>query len=154
MIKNDKLTILSELEKFALYELPDFNNEQRREYFSFSENEMLLIKRSHYSHIKIYCALQIGYFKAKKMFFQILWKDIIQEDLQFIIHHYFPDIKITKATITKHQYYTQRQEIADLFGYQLWSKNFLQPLYEQAAQIIKRDTTPNFIARELLAFFK
>lgn len=152
MMKNNKLAILSEAEKFALYGLPDFNDKQRREYFNFSENEMRLIKLSYHTHVNIYCALQIGYFKAKKIFFQILWEDIIHEDLQFVVHHYFSDTKITKITVTKHQYYAQCKEIIGLFGYQLWAKELSSKLYEQAAQIIKRDTSPNFIARELITF--
>ena len=50
MIKNRKLAIFSETENFALYGLPDFNNKQRREYFSFSESEMLLIMQSRHIH--------------------------------------------------------------------------------------------------------
>ena len=111
MTKNGKLVILSEIEKFALYALPDFNDKQRREYFSFSENEILLIRRSHDVYTNIYCALQVGYFKAKNIFFQIVWEEIIQEDLQFIIHHYFSDIQVTNTTITKHEYYAQRKKL-------------------------------------------
>ena len=152
MTKNKNLSILSEAEKFALYGFPDFNSKQRREYFSFSKNEMLIIKRSYLTHINIYCALQIGYFKAKNMFFQFSLEHIPQEDVSFVLNHYFPDTKITKNIITKHEYYTQRQEITNLFGYQLWSTDFLQQLYDKAYEIIKLDITPNFIARELITF--
>jgi TnpA family transposase len=152
MTKNRNLVIFSEVEKFALYGLPDFDNKQRREYFSFSENELSLIRRSQHDHINIYCALQIAYFKAKKMFFQFLWKDIQQEDLQFIIDHYFQDKNLSGSSITNHEYYNQRKAIATLFGYQLWSKEYLHVLYKHATEIIKRDTAPNFIARELMVF--
>ena len=129
MTKNRNLVIFSEVEKFALYGLPDFDNKQRREYFSFSENELSLIRRSQHDHINIYCALQIAYFKAKKMFFQFSWKDIPQEDLQFIIDHYFQDKNLSGSSITNHEYYNQRKAIATLFGYQLWSKEYLHVLH-------------------------
>ena len=153
--KNTKrLTILSEVEKFALYGLPDFNDQQRREYFSFSEEEMVIIKSSAHVHINIYSALQIGYFKAKKIFFYIQWNDIVPEDFQFIIQHYFVGsaIQLTDINISKYEFYKQRKEIAELFCYQFESHRNLLTLYKEASQIIKRDTSPNFIARELIKF--
>lgn len=103
MLKNKNLALFSEAEKFALYAPPDFNNKQRHEYFSFSRSEMQLIMSSQYSHINIYCAVQIGYFKAKKTFFQLPWQDIPPEDLQFILYHYFPGITPDNLVdITRH----------------------------------------------------
>jgi len=152
MIQNKNLTILSTAEKFAFYGLPDFDDNQRRKYFSFSNDEMLIIMRSNHVHINIYCALQLGYFKAKKIFFQILWKDILQEDIQFIIDNYFPNQILSHTSITSYEYYIQRKAISVYFGYKLWIKEFHYILSEQAAQIIKRDISPNFIARELISF--
>ncbi|WP_341757956.1 Tn3 family transposase [Candidatus Tisiphia endosymbiont of Ditula angustiorana] len=152
MTQDKNLAIFSEVEKFALYGIPDFNNKQRREYFSFSESELVNITSSPHTHINVFYALQLGYFKAKKIFFQLSWEDIPQEDLQFIIYHYFDDKNLSKISITNHEYYTQRKEIIGFFGYRLWTKDFLQVLLNQATQIIKRDISPNFIARELIAF--
>ena len=153
MAQNKNLTVFPEVEKFALYGFPDFNAKQRREYFSFSKSELEVIMGSPHAFINICCALQFGYFKAKKMFFQIIWADIPQEDLQFIRDHYFHDQSFsTLSAITNHEYYTERKTIAHFFGYQLWSKTFLSVLETQATEIIKRDITPGFIARELIAF--
>ncbi|WP_341793717.1 MULTISPECIES: Tn3 family transposase [unclassified Rickettsia] len=150
--KDRNLVLFSETEKFALYAVPDFDDKQRREYFSFSENELHLIMHGQHLHVNIYCALQIGYFKAKKIFFQLSWKKIISEDLQFILSHYFPGMTFTGMDITRYQYYNQRKEIANLFCYRLWSKEFMSMLHKQAIQIIKRDTSPNFIAHALVIF--
>ncbi len=65
-----RLTILSDEEKFAFYGLPDFDDEQRTRYFTFDENELDLIFRCKEFHAQVYCAIQIGYFKAKNMFFK------------------------------------------------------------------------------------
>ncbi len=51
-----------------------------------------------------------------------------------------------------YEYYIQRKAISVYFGYKLWIKEFHYILSEQAAQIIKRDISPNFIARELISF--
>ena len=41
--------------------------------------------------------------------------------------------------------------LAELFGYQPWSADFLQQLAQKAAQIVRRDVTPGFIVVELIA---
>jgi hypothetical protein len=42
MTKSERLTILSELEEFAFYGLPDFDDEQRTTYFTFNQEEINL----------------------------------------------------------------------------------------------------------------
>ena len=39
MTQNKHLMIFSELEKFALYALPDFDRDQRHKYFNFFKSE-------------------------------------------------------------------------------------------------------------------
>ena len=86
--KNDRLTILSEAEQFALYGLPDFDDGQRLDYLSLSESELMLACSRPGLHGQIYCALQLGYFKAKHAFFRFTWDDA-QEDRAFILTRYF-----------------------------------------------------------------
>ncbi len=153
MTKIEHLNLFSESEKFALYGFPDFNQQQRKEYFHFSNEELGVINRSKQTHVNVYCALQIGYFKAKKLFFTISFEDI-SEDLEFVMQRHFPSKNLLKNSITKYEYYSQQQAIAQLFGYQLWSKKFLPTLDERANIIIKRDISPNFIARKLIDFLE
>jgi len=87
-IKNKNLTILSEVEKFALYGLPDFDNDQRMEYLIFSEQEIAVFSSRPNIHDQVYCALQVGYFKAKHNFFQFSWEES-EEDRSFILTRYF-----------------------------------------------------------------
>ena len=86
--KNDRLTILSEAEQFALYGLPDFDDGQRLDYLSLSESERVLASSRPSLCAKAYCALQIGYFKAKHAFFRFTWDDV-QEDCAFVLTRYF-----------------------------------------------------------------
>jgi len=46
MTQDKNSAIFSEVEKFALYGIPDFNNKQRREYFSFSESDVDTLDRT------------------------------------------------------------------------------------------------------------
>ena len=152
MTTDKNLNIFSDIEKFALYGFPDFNYQQRKKYFCFSDDELAVIMQNVQVHINVYCALQIGYFKAKKMFFQVDFADIPTEDLEFVTHHYFHGRKLLSNIISNYEYYAQHKKITKFFGYQSWSKQFLDILSKQADTIIKRDISPNFIARELIAF--
>jgi len=152
MSKNKKLILLSETEQFALYGLPDFDNNQQMEYFVFSEQECDLLMSRHGLSARVYCALQMGYFKAKEMFFSFSWKHVAKEDIQFILEHYFPGKKLKPKSITRHEYYAQRKAIAKLLRYRLWSKRFLPLLNEKIGEIIRRDVSPSFIVAALVVF--
>ena len=72
--------------------------------------------------------------------------------LEFVLTRYFKDQPFHRQAITKHEHYTQRTMIAALFGYRLWSADFLTQLAQQAAQIVRRDVTPGFIVAEFIAW--
>ena len=151
---NKRLTILSEAEQAALYELPDFDDEQRLEYLNLTtEEQMLMQSRSHLS-AKIYCALQIGYFKAKHLFFRFTWEEV-REDTVFILQQYFPEQdNFIPKPLTRHEYYTQCYAIAAQFGYESWSQHSETETHNQVLQIIRRDINPQFIVMELLGFLR
>lgn len=151
---NERLTILSEAEQFALYGFPDFDTEQRLEYLLLTKEELALVPSRPAQHNQIYCALQIGYFKAKQFFFRFSWKENIREDVEFVLQHYFPSHAFNEHAVTKHEHYAQCHAIAHLFGYHLWSSGFESLLKEQTAKIILRDTNPSFIVMELFAFLQ
>ena len=136
--KSKRLTLLSDAEQFALYGLPNFDDGQQSEYLSLSEAELALACRRPGLHARVYCVLQIGYFKAKHAFFRFSWDDA-QEDCTFVLVRYFKDQLFRSQTITKHEHYVQRTMIAELFGYRLWSADFLTQLAQQATQIVRRD---------------
>jgi hypothetical protein len=149
---NKRLSILSDLEEFAFYGLPDFNDEQRSIYFTFEIQEWELISTCPSLHTQVYCALQVGYFKAKNLFFPI--HKIPQVDIQFILSRYFESQTLPASAISKYEYYLQRESICFLFGYKLWSHEFLPHLYNRAKHSVQRDISPNFIAHELLSFLQ
>lgn len=73
---NNNLAILSEAEQAALYEIPDFDGEQRLNYLNLTSEEQALTRSRSNLSIKVYCAIQIGYFKAKHMFFRFDWSEV------------------------------------------------------------------------------
>lgn len=150
---NNNLTILSEAEKAALYEIPDFDDVQRSNYLNFTPEEQGLMRSYDNLSTQVHCAIQIGYFKAKHRFFPFKWNEV-QEDIDFIMQEYFHGQQFHPTTISKHQYYAQCYVITAHFGYQSWSKEFEPLLTAQAEQILRRDVSPQFIVIELLAFMQ
>lgn len=149
---NKQLSVLSEAEEAAFYECPDFNEEQRLEYFSLTDDELqLALKRKNLS-ARVYCILQIGYFKAVKLFFNLPWDEVDPEDLHFILQQYFPEQSLQQKDITQYEYYAQCNTIANFFGYNIWCQNYQSLLYTYAVDIIHRDIQPQFIALELLSY--
>lgn len=149
-----RLSILSELEEFAFYGFPDFDDEQRLTYLVFEDKEWELVSKCPSLHAQVTCALQIGYFKAKKSFWAFSLHKVPNEDLNFILSRYFPDKTLSTFCVTKYEYYLQRKAICDLFGYKPWSHDCFLQLQNRAKLSVKRDISPNFIARELLDFLQ
>jgi hypothetical protein len=149
--KNKQLTVLSEAEQYALYDLPDFDDAQRLAYLALSETELMLAASRPGRHAQVYCVLQIGYFKAKQAFFRFDWGDV-EDDCAFVLSRYFIGDAFERKPITHHEHYTQRGRIAELFGYRLWTSDFLPQLAHQAEQSVRRDVTPGFVATELVVW--
>lgn len=116
--KNKLLTVLSEAEQEALYGLPDFDDAQRLEYLALTETELAFASSRPGLHAQVYCFLQLGYFKAKHAFFRFNWNEV-EDDCAFVLSRYFHGEAFKRKTITKHEHYTQRERIAELFGYRL-----------------------------------
>ena len=114
--KNKLLSILSDAEQEALYGLPDFNDAQRLEYLALTETELSFASSRPGLHAQVYCVLQIGYFKAKHAFFRFDWNEV-EDDCAFVLSRYFHSEAFARKPITKHEHYTQRERVAELFGY-------------------------------------
>lgn len=69
-----------------------------------------------------------------------------------MLSRYFNGEPFEQQSITHHEHYTQRGRIAELFGYRLWTADFLPQLAQQAEQIARRDVTPGFVAAELIVW--
>ena len=149
--KSERLTVLSDAEQEALYGLPDFDDAQRLEYLALSETELAFASNRPSLHAQAYCILQIGYFKAKHAFFRFDWNEV-KDDCAFVLSRYFHGEAFEQKEITKHEHYTQSKRIIEMFGYRSWVAEFLPQLAQQAAQIVRRDVTPGFVATELIVW--
>lgn len=145
---------MSDLEELAFYGFPDFDAQQRLHYFAFSSEEWSIILQGSSMESQVYACIQMGYFKAKHIFFRFSLQNVPQDDLHFILTHYFTNQTLKACNITKYEHYRVCGSITKLFNYTPWSKEFLPQLYDRARLSVKRDISPNFIALELLAFLQ
>jgi hypothetical protein len=73
-----------------------------------SETELALASSRPGLHAQVYCVLQIGYFKAKQIFFRFDWNEV-EDDCTFVLSRYFHGENFDRKLITKHEHYTQRR---------------------------------------------
>ena len=149
---NERLTILSEAEKTALYGTPDFDDFQRVDFFAMTEAERSLALQRRGILNQVYCLLQIGYFKAKQAFFRFTLDEVPSEDVTFLLQRYFPEHRLTVKPLSTKEYYAQRREIVVLFDYRLWMDDDLLALRNKAALLARTDVTPTFLLAELMVF--
>jgi len=150
--KSERLTVLSQAEQEALYGLPDFDDAQRLEYLALSKTELALAVSRGGILAQVYCVLQIGYFKVKHAFFRFDWNEV-EDDCVFVLSRYFHGDAFERMPLTRHEHYTQRERIVELFGYRSWTSSFRPQIAQQAAQIVRRDVSPGFVAAELIVWF-
>lgn len=149
--RNKRLTILSEAEKQALYELPDFDDFQRTEFLALTDEELALVLRRKGVTERVYCLLQIGYFKAKRAFFSFDWKDVPIEDITSLLQRYFPGQSLANRPVRPSEVYAQRREILALFGYRMWEETDRPAFVEKAILLSRRDVSTTFLLTELLS---
>lgn len=147
-----RLHILDTEEIEALYGRPHFTQDDRPEVFTLTQPEKTLLAAFTLLHIQLYFMLQLGYFKAKQLFFTFTFDDAV-EDVTYLLERYFPHMPspqlplLNKRTILK-----QRQHILELFGYRLCTPADRQVLFVRAQQAARISSKPIYVLHELLHF--
>jgi hypothetical protein len=108
-----RLRILSDDEIDALYGRPRFTQEERNEYFTLSAQERATLGQLHSLKSRVFFILQLGYFKARRMFFVFGLRDVV-EDVAHIRERYFPDFNDADPEIAKGTRLKQQQLILGL----------------------------------------
>lgn len=127
-----RLRILSDSEIDALYGRPRFTQEERDEYFSLAPAEKETLKQLRFINARINFILQLGYFKARNMFF-VFDAQEVEEDIRFIRGRYFPDLQNGDADITKVTRLKQQKLILNLCNFQNADRAIQKKLEARAA---------------------
>ncbi|MDP2544694.1 DUF4158 domain-containing protein [Photobacterium damselae subsp. piscicida] len=98
-VNPNRLNILTQSEIQDYFGFPRFTQEDREYYFNLTNSEVSLIEEKWLLSSKIYFVLQLGYFKAKRMFFRFDAEEVVN-DTSHIFGTYF---HIASTVISKCQ---------------------------------------------------
>jgi hypothetical protein len=111
-----RLIILSREEIETLYGWPRFTQEERDDYFALSDQENAVLGQLHSLKSKLFFILQLGYFKARQMFFTFDLRDV-EEDAAHIRQKYFLSFDAADTEIAEGTRLKQQRLILDLHKY-------------------------------------
>lgn len=146
------LQILEQEEIEQLYALPDFDLEDRLTFFTLSPPEHSLMQIYRGVSSQTFFILQLGYFKAKHLFFVF---DFEQRavDTAFVLKQYFPETRRKDlVTISRPTRYNQQQSICDFFEYRRFDEAGEQEVVQQAATLARRHNHAVYLFRSLLHY--
>ncbi len=150
---DEHLQILQPKEIGELYTIPDFDLEDRITFFTLSPEEYRLMQSFRGVSSRTFFVLQLGYFKAKHLFF-IFDFESQAADTDFIVKKYFPKKSRKGLTpVTKPTRLHQRQVICGFLKYRFFGQALLAPIIGQAALFAKRYNHPVYLFRCLLHYF-
>jgi hypothetical protein len=144
-----RLRILSEQEIDDLYARPRFTQPERDEYFALSAQEKAALEQFHSSKSKLFFMLQLGYFKARLMFFVFSLRDV-GEDAAHIKRRYFSDFKDAGPAIAKGTRLKQQKLILKLCNYHNTDAAIRKNLQARARQAAAVCGKPTYVFRELM----
>lgn len=146
-----RLRILDADEIEALYGRPTFSPEERVLYFTFSAAEKLAVESLHSIKSRLYCMLQLGYFKARYQFFIFSTEDV-EEDARYLQATYFPDWEFSHFAVAKVTRLKQQTLILGLHRYRYCDAQARAELERKAQQVARISSKPIYLFRELLQY--
>jgi hypothetical protein len=144
-----RLKILSDDEIDALYGRPRFAQEERDEYLALSAQEKTALEQLHSLKSKVFFILQLGYFKARHLFFVFGLKDVKDA---YVRDKYFPALVDAGPNITEATRLKQQRLILDLCQYRNADTVIREQLEARARQTAAVCGKPLYVFRELMRY--
>jgi len=150
-----RLTILGADEIEALYGLPRFTPEERREYFALSPTDLAALAPLHSLNSRLYAILQLGYFRACHHFF-VFGLHEVADDARYLQALYFPTAPpaFLDWTITKVTRFKQHHVILALCQYRSCDAPARQQLRLKAQHAARVSSKPIYVLRVLLQYLE
>ncbi len=146
-----RLKILSQDEADSLYGLPRFTQKERDEYFTLSTEEKAALEQLHFHKSRLFFILQLGYFKARLMFFVFNLTEV-EEDAAYIRQRYFPGLDDVDPYIAKGTRLKQQGMILELCRYRNADAAIRRTLEACAQQVATVFGKPVYVFRELMHY--
>ncbi len=151
----DRLKILEDQEIEELYGRPQFNHDERVHFFGLTPEERAVADGHYNLASRVLFILQVGYFKAKTLFFAFKLDDV-QEDVRHILQQHYPrfhDAELAAPSL-KQIRHTQQRKILDLYGYRACNADERAALMEKAGQLVRISAKPIFLFQNLLQYLE
>lgn len=146
-----RLAILTGEEIDDLYGLPHFTDDERSLYFDLSATEHAAAAARR-GTTGVYLVLQLGYFKAKRQFFDVE-PEAVREDVNHILARHFPDIARKAIRSPTQPTRTALQKLVlQLLDVRPWNRSAREALVERIQHIAMRSTQPRYLLREALHY--
>ncbi|MEO0012914.1 MAG: hypothetical protein RLZZ535_1303, partial [Cyanobacteriota bacterium] len=147
--RQKRLQILGDDEIENLYGFPRFTSEEQMEYFTLLPKEFAAIEQLPRVRSRIYTILQLGYFKARHLFFTFSFS-IVKMDLKHIQSRYFPNFQLDKLELGKVTRLNQQRLILKLCNYHICDESARTVLTRKAQQAARVCGKPIYVFRELV----
>ncbi len=144
-----RLQILGDEEIENLYGLPRFTPKEQMEYFTLLPKEFTAIEQLPRIRSRIYTILQLGYFKARHLFFTFSFS-IVEKDLKHIQERYFPNFQLNKLELGKVTRLNQQRLILELCNYHTCDSEARTALKSKARTAARVGGKPIYVFRELV----
>jgi hypothetical protein len=143
-----RLRILGDEEIDALYGRPHFTPDERQEYFAFAPLELAALEQFRSLPARLYCMLQLGYFKARQQFFVFNLREV-DDDVRYLQERYFAPTRFHAVEVAKVTRLKQQRVILTLCHYRYCDAAARQHLATKAQQAARVCAKPVYVFREL-----
>ena len=149
-----RLSILGEDEIEAIYGRPCFTPEERIQYLALSQPEKALLQQLRSVKSQAYFVLQLGYFKARHLFFTFDLQEV-EEDIQYVLEQHFPNRQLADlGAVDKQTRLKQQRLILELQDYRSCDPEERQKLEAKAQQSALVCCKPIYVFRELMHYLE
>jgi hypothetical protein len=155
-LENKRLKILTQNEIDNMYSRPSFNDDERLLYFSLLPKEEEVLNSLRAIKTKAVFILQLGYFKAKQLFFNFSLADIeVKEDLKYILNRYFGNIELfNNSQINKNTWSKHQNIILELSNYHTCTKAIRSQIEVKATSLAVLSSKPIYVFREIINYLE
>ena len=151
-----RLHILTHDDVQSIFSLPQFTAAERGLYFSLTPAELEALAPARSFASKLTFILQLGYFKARHLFFNFAWQAVAAK-VEFIRQKYFPNGKkklLDLPQVVKNTVFRQRRIIAALGNYQFCGRSQRKMRAQAAQKFAQISGQPHYLLREILTFLQ
>ena len=155
MSSSHRLKILSEQDVTSFYEIPNFNNEEKKYYFYLPDEVIKTLKikdkNTNRTASILYFILQYGYFKAKHQFFSFETPKVTS-DIEYIMSHYMPNDIYPEKICSRDKQREAKKSILSFYSYTDDSNLIKKSVVLKLKELVKRINLPIELFDEVIKY--